>query len=159
MVSVRQRAHKFSRAYAAEPNKQNFNQLKTLFKHCGAHVYIDPGFICDYGQFISIGDRSYFNLNVMILDGANVSIGNDCLIGPNVQLITVGHATDAQTRLAKENYVDDIVIGNNVWIGASAIILSGVTIGDDVIIGAGSVVTKDVAAGLKVAGNPAKPIA
>ncbi|NVJ61430.1 MAG: sugar O-acetyltransferase [Gammaproteobacteria bacterium] len=158
MQAQRQRAHKFCRAYQIEPNKQNINQLKTLFKQCGEQVYIDPGFQCDYGEFISIGDRSYFNLNVTILDGGEVNIGSDCLVGPNVQIITVGHSTDAVQRLVKENYVADITIGNNVWIGASAIILPGVSIGDDAVIGAGAVVTKKVTAGSKVAGNPAKTI-
>ncbi|MET0292557.1 MAG: DapH/DapD/GlmU-related protein, partial [Steroidobacteraceae bacterium] len=50
-----------------------------------------------------------------------------------------------------------IVIGRNVWIGAGALVLPGVTIGDDALIGAGSVVTRDVPAGTTVVGNPARP--
>jgi len=154
----RQRAQKFCRVYSHEPNKQNLNQLKGLFKHCGEKVFIDPGFHCDYGSFISVGDRSYFNIDVVCLDGGDLTIGDDCLIGPRVQLITVGHALNAEQRLSKENLVADVTIGNNVWIGAGAIILPGVTIGDLAIIGAGSVVTRDVAPNRRVAGNPARSI-
>ena len=89
-----------------------------------------------------------------LMKGA-ISIGDDCLIGPNVQLLTVSHAGNPIERLNKENFAAPITIGNNVWIGAGVIVLAGVSIGDNAVVGAGSVVTKDIAANTVVAGNPA----
>ena len=93
-------------------------------------------------------------LDAPINEGA-ISIGDDCLIGPNVQLLAVSHAIEPKQRLQKENFAAPITIGNNVWIGAGVIVLAGVTIGENAVVGAGSVVTKDVAANTVVAGNPA----
>ena len=84
-----------------------------------------------------------------------ITIGSDCLIGPNVQLLAVSHAVNPTERLNKENFAAPISIGNNVWVGAGVIVLAGVTIGENAVVGAGSIVTKDVAANTVVAGNPA----
>ncbi|NVK88322.1 MAG: sugar O-acetyltransferase [Gammaproteobacteria bacterium] len=155
----RARAHKFCRRYQTEPSKQNSQLVKSLFAHCGKNVIIESGFFCDYGQFITVGDNTFLNINVTCLDGGKIEIGNDCLIGPNVQILTVTHTTDAAARLNKENFVADIHIGDNVWIGAGAILLPGVTVAAGAVIGAGSVVTKSIAANQTVVGNPARPIA
>lgn len=158
LIQARQRTHEVCRQFARSPSKGNLKRLKALFAHCGEQVFIEAGFHCDYGDKISIGDRVFINVNCTFLDGGTIEIGDDCLIGPGVQLLTVGHDTQAQARLKKANYADDIRIGANVWIGGGAIILPGVRIGDGAIVGAGSVVTKDVESNAKVAGNPAKPM-
>jgi len=92
------------------------------------------------------------------LSDAQITIGNDCLIGPNVQILAVSHAVNSAERLAKANFAAPISIGNNVWIGAGAIILAGIKVADNAVIGAGAIVTKDVAANTLVAGNPAVKI-
>ncbi len=158
LIQARQQTHEVCRQFARSPSKGNLKRLKALFAHCGEQVFIEAGFHCDYGDKISIGDRVFINVNCTFLDGGTIEIGDDCLIGPGVQLLTVGHDTQAQARLKKANYADDIRIGTNVWIGGGAIILSGVRIGDGAVVGAGSVVTKDVESNAKVAGNPAKPM-
>ncbi|ROT24339.1 serine acetyltransferase [Muribaculaceae bacterium Isolate-113 (HZI)] len=76
------------------------------------------------------------------------SIGNNLTILP---MVLIGKKTPNAN-------VDECTIGNNVYIGAGAIIMNPVNIGDNVIIGAGSVVTKDVPSNCVVAGNPAKVI-
>jgi maltose O-acetyltransferase len=72
--------------------------------------------------------------------------------------LAISHDVDPDSRLAKHNYVDDIIIGNNVWLGGGVIILAGVIIGDNAVVGAGSVVTKNVDEQSFYAGNPALKI-
>ncbi len=158
LISQRQQVHELCRQFSRSPSKGNRKRLTQLLQHCGEQVIIEAGFYCDYADKISLGNRVFININCTILDGGQVNIGDDCLIGPNVQIITIDHDTNAQHRLEKHNYADDIFIGNNVWIGAGAIILSGVKIGDNSVIGAGSVVCKNVASHCLYAGNPAQKI-
>ena len=155
LINQRRQVHELCRQFSRSPSKGNLKRLRALFKHCGEHVIIEGGFYCDYGDKISMGDRVFININCTILDGGKVTIGDDCLIGPNVQLLTVGHDTDPNLRLEKHNYADNISIGNNVWLGAGVIILAGVNIGDNSVIGAGSVVCKDVEPCSTYVGNPA----
>ena len=98
------------------------------------------------------------NFNLTILDEATVTFGDNCLVGPNVSIYTACHPLDAQQRATMVEWAEPVTIGNNVWIGGSATIVTGVTIGDNCIIGAGSVVTRDVESNTVVAGNPAKVI-
>lgn len=83
------------------------------------------------------------------------TIGKDCLFAPNVTITTTGHPAHPELR-TKGMYSFPVTIGDNVWIGAGAIILPGVTIGDNSIIGAGSVVTKDIPANVIAFGAPCK---
>jgi len=154
----RHQMHEICRVFSRSPSKGNLKKLKTYFNHCGGSVFIEHGFHCDYGNKISLGERVYLNINCTLLDGGLINIGDDCLIGPNVQILTINHATSPKERLIKANYADDVTIGCNVWIGAGAIILPGVTIGDAAVIGAGSLVNKNVEASSLYAGNPAKKI-
>jgi maltose O-acetyltransferase len=158
LINQRQRSHELCRVFSKSPSKGNLKRLKSMFAQCGESVFIEYGFHCDYGRMISLGDRVYINHSCSFLDGGNITIGHDCLIGPKVQLITVSHDTQPAERLNKRNFAADITIGDNVWIGAGAIILPGINIGDGAVIGAGSVVTKDVPSTTLVAGNPAKKI-
>jgi len=154
----RQLAHERCRQYQRAPSKGHLNKLKALFHYCGEQVHIETGFHCDYGEHISIGDGSYLNVNCVLLDGGKITLGQHCLIGPGVQLLTINHALAPEARLEKFNFAKDVNIGNNVWIGAGAIILPGVTIGDNAVIGAGSVVTRNVNSSSLYAGNPARKI-
>ncbi len=85
----------------------------------------------------------------------HIEIGDDVTLAPRVHIL----AHDASTK-KHLNYtrIGKVKIGNRVFIGASSIILPGVTIGDDVVIGAGSVISRDVPNGHVIAGNPAKII-
>ena len=161
-LTQRKAAHGICRLFNKSPSKGNLKRIKGLFAQCGEGVIIEAGFHCDYGNQITIGDRTFININCTVLDApineSAITIGSDCLIGPNVQLLAVSHAINPTERLQKENFASPITIGKNVWIGAGAIILAGVTIGDNAVIGAGSVVTKDIAVNTVVAGNPAVKI-
>lgn len=126
-------------------------------KH-GKSIYIEPPFRCDYGKHIEIGDNFYANSGCIIIDVAPVMIGDNVMLGPNVQIITAGHPIHPDSRNSKYEYGIPITIGDNVWIGAGAIILPGVNIGSNTVIGAGAVVTKDIPAGVVAVGNPCKPI-
>ncbi len=162
LIEQRKVAHETCRLFAKSPSKGNLKRIKSMFAKCGEGVIIEAGFHCDYGSQIYIGDRTFININCTVLDApineGAITIGDDCLIGPNVQLLAVSHAIKPTERLNKENFAAPITIGNNVWIGAGVIVLAGVTIGDNAAVGAGSIVTKDVAKNTVVAGNPAVKI-
>ena len=123
-----------------------------------APVSIKPGFLCDLGINIHIGDDFLTNYNVTILDMAPVTIGNNVWIGPNVGIYAVAHPMEANGRLQTLGIAKPITIGDNVWIGGGSVVLMGVNIGKNVVIGAGSVVTKDISDNVVVAGNPARVI-
>ncbi len=126
-------------------------------KH-GKTIYIEPPFRCDYGNHITVGENFYANSGCYILDVAAVTIGDNVMFGPNVSVITAGHPIHPAVRNTRYEYGVPITIGNNVWIGAAAVVLPGVTIGDNAVIGAGSVVTKDIPANTVAVGNPCQPI-
>src|SRR6516225_12495313 len=117
---------------------------------------IRPPFHCDYGSNISLGAGVFLNFNCVILDVAEVTIGDKTQIGPGVQILAADHPRDPALRASGVEFGRPVRIGRNVWIGAGAIILPGVSIGDNALIGAGSVVTRDVAAGATAFGNPAR---
>ena len=78
------------------------------------------------------------------------------MIGPNVTIATAGHPVEPSLRRQAIQYNADVHIGANVWIGAGAVILPGVTIGENTVIGGGSVVTKDIPANVVAVGNPCR---
>ncbi|NNG42494.1 sugar O-acetyltransferase [Pseudoalteromonas sp. NEC-BIFX-2020_002] len=162
LLEQRKTAHEICRLFAKSPSKGNLKRIKGLFAMCGEGVIIEASFHLDYGSQVQIGDRTFININCTVLDAPIVegviTIGSDCLIGPNVQLLAVSHAVEPKQRLQKENFAAPITIGNNVWIGAGVIVLAGITIGDNAVVGAGSVVTKNIAENTVVAGNPAAKI-
>ncbi|MES2878287.1 MAG: sugar O-acetyltransferase [Pseudomonadota bacterium] len=122
----------------------------------GDGVVIRRPFHVDYGYNISVGRGVFINFNCVILDVVAVTIGDGTLIGPGVQILTADHPRDPEARAQGLEFGQTVAIGKNVWIGAGALILPGVSVGDDALIGAGSVVTRDVAPGTTVVGNPAR---
>ena len=140
-----------------EVEKRN-SILRELIPKAGAGLWLQPPFYCDYGSNILIGEKVFFNFNCVVLDVAEVRIGSRTLFGPNVQIYTATHPMDHVTRASGVEFAKPIVIGEDVWVGGSAVICPGVTIGDRSVIGAGSVVTKDIPADVFAAGNPCKVI-
>ena len=132
--------------------------LDRILAFKGENTWIEPNFFCDYGYNIFIGDNFYANHNLVILDCAEVSFGNNVFIGPNCGFYTAGHPVDAPTRNSGLEYAKPIKVGNDVWIGGNVCVMPGVTIGDNVVIGAGSVVTKDIPSGVVAVGNPCAPL-
>jgi maltose O-acetyltransferase len=144
-------------AAPARPVSEWHALLSERLGHVGADAVIRPPFFCDFGYNLRLGDGVFLNFNCVILDVAEVSIGNRTQIGPAVQIYAADHPRDAKTRREGLEFGRVVRIGSDVWIGGGAIILPGVTIGDGALIGAGSVVTRDVGPGVTVAGNPARP--
>ena len=129
--------------------------LAELFHQFGQSVIQSP-FACEFGKTISIGDQTFINMNVIMLDGAPITIGNHVLIAPNVQFYTASHSLDYQSRRRWETFCKPIVVNDDVWIGGSAIINQGVTIGARSVIAANSVVNHDVPSDCLYGGVPAK---
>jgi maltose O-acetyltransferase len=132
--------------------------LKELFGSAGESPWIQPPFYCDYGTNITLGDKVFFNFNCVVLDVMAVKIGSYTMFGPNVQIYTATHPLDAAERRRGLEFAKPITIGDDVWVGGSAVICPGVTIGSRAIIGAGSVVTRDIPADVFAAGNPCRVI-
>lgn len=132
--------------------------LKELIPDAGEDLWLQPPFFCDYGSNIKVGDKVFFNFNCVVLDVAQVTIGNRSLFGPNVQIYTATHPMNHEERASGLEYAKPISIGEDVWVGGSAVICPGVSIGDRAVIGAGSVVTIDIPEDVFAAGNPCKVI-
>lgn len=130
--------------------------IRELLGSTGDRFHIEAPFRCDYGYNIHIGDNFYSNFNLVILDCAPVTIGENALIGPDVGIYTAGHPLHHETRKQDYEFANPVTIGNNVWIGGQVVINPGITIGDNVVIGSGSVVTKDIPSNFLAAGNPCK---
>ena len=132
--------------------------VRELFGRADESTFLNPPFFCDYGSNIFVGKNCFINYNCTILDNGKVTLGDNCMLAPNVSIYTAGHALYPDSRNLGYEYGIDITIGNNVWIGGNTVILPGINIGDNVVIGAGSVVTKDIPAWSFAAGNPCKVI-
>ena len=132
--------------------------LRELIPNAASDLWLQPPFYCDYGYNMIVGERVFFNFNCVVLDVAPVTIGSRTMFGPNVQVYTATHPLNHIERSSGLEYAKPIVIGEDVWVGGSAVICPGVTIGDRSVIGAGSVVTKDIPADVFAAGNPCKVI-
>jgi maltose O-acetyltransferase len=148
---------RFNSSSAADPSLRR-RLLDDLLGDLGEGSEIRPPMYCDYGYQIHIGARTFVNFGLMALDVAKIVIGHDVQIGPNVQLLTPTHPTDAQLRRAKWEAARPITIGDNVWLGGGAIVLGGVSVGENAIVGAGAVVTKEVPPNSVVMGNPARVV-
>lgn len=132
--------------------------LKKLIPNQGTNLDIQTPFYCDYGTNIIMGDGVYFNFNCIVLDVMEVKIGSRTMMGPNVQIYTATHPINHKERASGLEFAKGITIGEDVWVGGSAVICPGVNIGDRSVIGAGSVVTKDIPSDVFAAGNPCKTI-
>lgn len=128
--------------------------LSDLLGSVGESVFFELGFRCEFGKHIHIGERFYSNFDCILLDGAEIRIGDDVLFGPRVGIFTTNHAIDPEERVAGACYAKPVSIGNKVWLGANVTVNQGVTIGKNTIIGSGSVVTKDIPANVIAVGNP-----
>jgi maltose O-acetyltransferase len=155
------RAMRLSAQFNASPpdaTEERRRILSQLLGSLGEGTEIRPPFHCDYGYQTHIGARTFANFGLVALDVATITIGDDVQIGPNVQLLTPTHPIEAEPRRNKLEGAQPITIGDNVWLGAGAIILPGVTIGENTVVGAGAVVTKNLPANVVAVGNPARVI-
>ncbi len=138
-----------------EVNKRN-EILSKLLGTSNEFAIIEPSFHCDYGFNIHLHGFVLVNYNCVILDTSPVNIGANVFIAPGVCLACAGHAILPEQRAEAIGTSAPITIEEDVWIGANATVLGGVTIGKGSIIGAGSVVTKDIPPGVIAVGSPCK---
>lgn len=113
-------------------------------------------FFTNFGKHIKLGKNVFINHACTFLDLGGITIEDDVLVGPKVNLITENHPVDPSKR--KDLELKSILIKRNAWIGAAATILPGVTVGENSIVAAGAVVHKDVPDNTIVGGVPAKII-
>lgn len=128
--------------------------LKKLLGKTGENFILTAPFWCDYGYNIELGENFYANHNLVILDGAKVTFGDNVFIGPDCGFHTAGHPIDFERRNRGLEYAYSITVGDNVWIGAGVQFMPGVTIGSNVVIGGGSVVVRDIPSNCVAVGNP-----
>lgn len=130
--------------------------LKKLLAEIGENCYIEPPLHANWGKYTHFGSNVYANFNLTLVDDTDIFVGDNVMIGPNVVIATAGHPVNPALRLQAAQFNISVHIGNNVWIGAGAIVLPGVHIGDNSVIGAGSIVTKDIPANVVAVGNPCR---
>lgn len=131
--------------------------LKLSFAEVGEGTFIQPPYYANWGgAHVHLGSGVYANFNLTLVDDGHIYIGDKTMIGPNVTIATAGHPILPSLREKAMQYNIDVHIGKNVWIGAGAVILPGITIGDNSVIGAGSIVTKDIPANVVAVGNPCR---
>jgi maltose O-acetyltransferase len=158
LMAGRRRGQQLCRRFndAEQESPVQLEILRELLGSLGEESVVLAPFHCDYGTYIEIGHHTFINYGCVVLDVCRVTIGDHCLFGPNVQLLSATHPVDPEERRSEWEYGEPIMIGSDVWVGAGAIILPGVTIGDAAVVAAGAVVTKDVAPRAIVGGNPAR---
>ncbi len=161
---ARNMAAAFNRTAEEEKSKRR-EILKALLGSMGEWTELYPNVQFDYGCNTYLGSRCYVNFNATFLDCAEIRLGDDVFVGPNVSFLTPIHPLLARERVLRltpdgqpytKEACNPISVGDRVWIGGNAVILPGVTIGRDTVIGAGSVVTRDIPAGVLAVGNPCR---
>lgn len=118
--------------------------------------FLIPPFYSDFGENIRIGKNVFVNHACAFMDRGGITLEDDVLIGPKVNLITTNHPLNPAERRSTVSH--PITIKRNAWIGAGATILAGVTIGENAVVAAGAVVSKDVPDNTIVGGVPARII-
>ncbi|MBP5459089.1 MAG: sugar O-acetyltransferase [Clostridia bacterium] len=135
--------------------KQDY--MKEVFAECGENCYIELPFRANWGgAHLHFGDNVFANFNLTVVDDGHIYVGDRVLFAPNVTIATAGHPVDPELRAKGLQFNKDVHIGNDVWVGAGAVILPGVTIGDNSVIGAGSIVTKDIPPNVVAVGSPCR---
>lgn len=144
---------------ATRPSEMEKRQalLREMLGDVGENCYIEPPFHSNWGgKHVHMGSYVYSNFGLTCVDDADIYIGDKVMFGPNVVIATANHPINAELREKGYQYNKEVHIGNNVWIGAGAVIVPGVTIGDNSVIGGGSVVTRDIPANVVAVGNPCR---
>ena len=170
LVEMRERAHRLSKEYndTLETDEDDRDRIiGELVPRLGENSYFQGPIQFDYGCFTRIGENGYMNFGFTCLDCAQVTIGDNAFIGPNVSLLTPMHPLRWQERnlyrkpdgtLTDREYALPITIGDNCWLGGGVTVCGGVTIGEGSVIAAGSVVTRDIPANVLAAGSPCRVI-
>jgi len=170
LAKMRCKAHKLSKDYNdtyEDEIEKRAAIIKELCPNLGEGTYLQGPLQFDYGANFITGKNCYVNFNLVVLDCAPVTLGNDVFIGPNCSLVPPMHPylTEERKLRFKEDgtaydleYAKPIVIKDGCWLASNVTVCGGVTIGKNCVIGAGSVVTRDIPDGVLAAGNPCRVI-
>lgn len=146
-----------SMGYTKEAEEEKQKILRELFAEMGENAYIQAPYHAMWGgHHVHLGKNVYINFNCTFIDDAQIFIGDDTMIAPNVTIITASHPVSPTLRTKGYGYNKPVYIGKNVWIASNVTILPGVQIGDHAIIGAGSVVNRNIPSNVIAFGNPIK---
>jgi acetyltransferase-like isoleucine patch superfamily enzyme len=137
------------------------DEVRTLFgRLTGTAVdesfWLLPPFYTDFGKNIRVGRNVFVNHGCEFMDRGGITLGDNVLIGPKVNLVTINHPLDPATR--RSTYCAPIVIRNGAWLSAAVSVMPGVTIGENAVVAANAVVTTDVPDNAVVGGIPARVI-
>ena len=170
LATLRTKAHNLSqdynKTYETEEDRRK-EILDELIPNRKEGVYLQGPIQFDYGVFTTIGENTYANFNLTVLDCAPVTIGDNVFFGPNVSILTPVHPIRYEERnqyrkedgqMTDREYAKPITIGSNCWLAGNVTICGGITIGEGSVIGAGSVVTRDIPSGVVAAGVPCRVI-
>lgn len=130
--------------------------LGQLLGAMGEGCWIEPPLYVNWGSRITLGDHVYTNTGLTVIDDTFVTIGSHVMLGPRVTISAASHPVDPELRRQAYQYDLPVVLEENVWVGAGATILPGVTIGKNSVIGAGSVVDRDIPPDVVAAGVPCR---
>lgn len=155
LMECKELLYEFNSSRPSEGEKRE-KIIRKLFAEAGENCYLEPPFYANWGCNMHVGRNFYANFSLTVVDDADIFIGDDVMIAPNVTIATGTHPVCPELRAQVYQYNLPVHIGSRVWIGAGAVILPGVTIGDNSVIGAGSVVTKDIPANVVAVGNPCR---
>lgn len=146
-----------SMGYTKEAEEEKQKILRELFAEMGENAYIQAPYHAMWGgHHVHLGKNVYVNFNCTFVDDAQIYIGDNTMIAPNVTIIAASHPVSPSLRAEGYGCNKPVYIGKNVWIASNVTVLPGVHIGDNSIIGAGSVVTKDIPENVIAFGNPIK---
>jgi galactoside O-acetyltransferase len=132
--------------------------LGELLGTMGERLWVEPPLHVAYGKNIHVGDDVYVNFGLTVVDDGEVRVGNRVMFAPHVTITATGHPVHPELRRDGSQFSAPVRVGDDVWIGAGAVLLAGVAVGEGSVVGAGSVVTSNVPAGVVVAGVPARII-
>ncbi len=154
-LRVRKLCQKYNKLSPTSFKKRD-KLIKKIFGKTGENIMVQGPIFFDYGVNTTVGENFFANYGCIILDVNKVTIGDNCMIAPNVCIFSATHPVRAEERYNGVELGLPVTIGDNCWIGGGAIINPGVTLGNNVVVASGAVVTKSFGDNVVIGGNPAR---